>query len=196
MRKQFNLLTRSNKQKLNQMELTVSSLAFAILSRFSSVKCYWVIGLFRLTPSTRNHCRPDIDFLILSCSFPKMCPIKFFLSIPNETWRFRWIRMDASRLISLYLFYKWVKSHLTLFNIIQVECIWEMSWIKQKASPRWRRDYGLWKTFKRLWLLLRLPEEPNLYSLKDIRRIKEQFAYRFMDKKSKCCWPCWHLSVQ
>lgn len=78
MRKQFNLLTRSNKQKLNQMELTVSSLAFAILSRFSSVKCYWVIGLFRLTPSTRNHCRPDIDFLILSCSFPKMCPIKFF----------------------------------------------------------------------------------------------------------------------
>lgn len=120
----------------------------------------------------------------------------FFLSIPNETWRFRWIRMDASRLISLYLFYKWVKSHLTLFNIIQVECIWEMSWIKQKASPRWRRDYGLWKTFKRLWLLLRLPEEPNLYSLKDIRGIKEQFAYRFMDKKSKCCWLCWQLSVQ
>lgn len=77
MRKQFNLLTRSNKHKLNQMELTVSTLVFAILSRFSWVKCYWVIGLFRLTPSTRNHCRPDIDFLISSCSFPKICPIKF-----------------------------------------------------------------------------------------------------------------------
>lgn len=129
-------------------------------------------------------------------NFILFIPSNFFLSIPNETWRFRWIRMDASRLISLYLFYKWVKSHLTLFNIIQVECIWEMSWIKQKASLPQRRDYGLWKTFKWLWLLLELPEEPNLYALEGIRGIKGQFVYRSMDKKSECCWLCWQLFLQ